>query len=108
MGYNMYVCPGCQKVFKVQGANKKVKCSQCSSILCDTNVSIEEWGTLDKGTKDSIKQQACLSINNQTNANQTPSKPQTISCPSVVLKMHRDRNFVLPVVLILLPAVLLL
>lgn len=93
MGYNMYVCPGCQKVFKVQGANKKVKCSQCSSILCDTNVSIEEWGTLDKGTKDSIKQQACLSINNQTSANQTPSKPQTISCPQCGAENAQESKF---------------
>ncbi len=55
MGYSMYVCPECRKVFKVQGNDKKVKCSNCSNILVDMHIAMEDWETMDKGQREKYK-----------------------------------------------------
>lgn len=60
MGYFMYVCPECRKVFKVQGNDKKVKCSNCASILKDMRVAIEDWETMDKFQREDIKNATCM------------------------------------------------
>lgn len=55
MGYSMYVCPECRKVFKVQGNDKKVKCSNCSNFLVDMHIAMEDWETMDKGQREKYK-----------------------------------------------------
>ncbi len=47
----MYVCHNCQKVFKVKGRNKKVKCNNCSKVLEDTGLTESIWKTYDKEKK---------------------------------------------------------
>ncbi len=53
----MYLCPECKKIFKVQGEDKKVKCSNCKIPLVDMKYSIDEWEKLDKEKKSTIKEQ---------------------------------------------------
>lgn len=60
MGYFMYVCPECRKVFKVQGNDKKVKCSNCANILKDMRVAIEDWETMDKLQREDVKNATCM------------------------------------------------
>lgn len=62
MGYFMYVCPGCKKVFKVQGNDKKVKCSNCANILKDMRVAIEDWETMDKVQREEVKNRICIPV----------------------------------------------
>lgn len=48
----MYVCPGCKKIFKVRGNNKKVRCNTCENkYLVDLKKSMEEWASLDTSEK---------------------------------------------------------
>ncbi len=60
MGYFMYVCPECRKVFKVQGNDKKVKCSNCANILKDMRVAVEEWEVMDKAQREDLKSRMCM------------------------------------------------
>lgn len=59
MGYSMYVCPECRKVFKVQGNDKKVKCNNCSTYLKDMHVDFEDWGVMDKARREEVKNKCC-------------------------------------------------
>lgn len=59
MGYSMYVCPECRKVFKVQGNDKKVKCNNCSTYLKDMHVDFEDWGVMDKAGREEVKNKCC-------------------------------------------------
>ena len=60
MGYFMYVCPECKKVFKVQGNDKKVKCSNCANILKDMRIAIEDWEVMDKAQREDFKNRSCM------------------------------------------------
>ena len=60
MGYFMYVCPECRKVFKVQGNDKKVKCSNCANTLKDMRVAVEEWEVMDKAQREDLKSRMCM------------------------------------------------
>lgn len=100
MGYYMYICPECKKVFKVQGNNKSVKCSNCSVQLKDTCVSMEEWTTLSPSAKADIKQQVCTSDTKPIEVQEVIepselaySKPQTISCPQCGATITQNSKF---------------
>ncbi len=101
MGYSMYICPDCQKVFKVQGNNKKVKCSNCSALLKDSEVSMEEWTILSPKAKANIKQSVCTtSTDNDTpiEYHEESSKPiqaksQTITCPQCSTEISKNSKF---------------
>ena len=55
MGYIMYVCPECRKVFKINGNGKKAKCPKCpDSQVIDTNVPEEDWRTYDAAKRNEI------------------------------------------------------
>lgn len=55
MAYNMYVCPNCRKVFKINGPGKKAKCPKCQDpILVDTGAVEEDWKTYSPDKKNSI------------------------------------------------------
>ncbi len=60
MGYFMYVCPECRKVYKVQGNDKRVKCSNCANILKDMRVAIEDWETMDRAQREDVKNRSCM------------------------------------------------
>lgn len=51
----MYACPECKKIFKVKGNDKKVKCSQCKTLmLIDLKIDYDEWNSLSKYTRADI------------------------------------------------------
>ena len=51
----MYVCPKCRKVFKINGAGKKAKCTKCQdSYVVDMNVYAHEWTTFPTSKKADI------------------------------------------------------
>lgn len=53
-----YYCSECDKLFKVSGSGKKVKCSKCSGLLYDLGVTSEEYALLDNEAKEAIKHNA--------------------------------------------------
>ncbi len=93
MGYFMYVCPECKKVFKVQGNDKKVKCSNCSNILKDTKVAIEDWESMDKAQREEVKKKSCAtnivpepevqeqSVFEKFSEPSKPAEPEEKKCP---------------------------
>ena len=56
-GYIHY-CKDCNKVFKIVGAGRKVKCPKCGKLLYDLKISDEEYAKLDKAGKEAIKEKA--------------------------------------------------
>ena len=48
----MYLCPTCNKTFKVKGSGKKVKCKTCGQLLEDMEIGADEWSTLDAAGKE--------------------------------------------------------
>ena len=56
-GY-IYYCNSCNKLFKINEKGKKVKCPKCTLELSDLKISDEEYASLDKAGKDSIKKKA--------------------------------------------------
>ena len=90
-GYFIYVCPECKKVFKVQGNDKKVKCSKCGVLLIDTKEAFEDWNTLSADKKAEIKKKVCSQANPiVVNENK---KPITITCPQCGSEVNRDSKF---------------
>lgn len=100
----MYICPECNKVFKVQGNNKKVKCTKCSALLKDSNVSMDEWESLSADAKAEIKRSVCSAndtvintpvdvqeINEPTISKQSQAK--TISCPQCGANVVENSKF---------------
>ncbi|MCR5232449.1 MAG: hypothetical protein K6E53_00870 [Lachnospiraceae bacterium] len=51
----LYYCNSCDKLFKLKNAGKKVKCTKCSSLLTDLNITASEYETLDSDQKDILK-----------------------------------------------------
>ena len=51
----MYVCPNCEKLFKVKGEHKSIRCSQCSINLVDMKISFDSWNKLSKDERSNIK-----------------------------------------------------
>lgn len=51
MGYFMYVCPVCKKIFKVNGTGKLVKCNNCQEKLCDMSISQDSWEIMSKSER---------------------------------------------------------
>lgn len=55
MSFNMYICPECRKVYKINGFGKKAKCPKCSdAILVDTGMSEDAWKLSDAIKKKDI------------------------------------------------------
>lgn len=84
--YSMYLCPKCQKVFKVKGNNKAVKCSQCSENLLDMSFSMEDWVKLGKEERAKVKKEHSTTLSSSielveesvsTNRENTEDKPKT-------------------------------
>ena len=55
MEYSIYICPKCKKIYKAQGSDKKIKCTQCAVSLADSHVSTDEWAQYDSSKKEEIK-----------------------------------------------------
>ncbi len=55
MSFNMYTCPKCRKIFKINGSEKKAKCPKCTdAILVDTGISEVVWKSYDAKKKKDI------------------------------------------------------
>ena len=55
MAYIMYVCPECRKVYKIEGHNKKARCTKCTdSYVKDMNETEEDWRTYNVSQKNEI------------------------------------------------------
>lgn len=59
MANSIYICPNCKKSYKAQGNDKIIKCTQCSSQLIDTHISVEEWSQYNPQKKEEIKHRIC-------------------------------------------------
>ena len=54
----MYFCKKCDKLYKVGGSGRKVKCNSCGRDLIDLKVSDREYEALDYSEKNSLKYHA--------------------------------------------------
>lgn len=59
MESTVYLCPECKKVYKVQGNDKKIKCTHCSVQLIDSHILMEEWSQYDSQKKEDLKLKLC-------------------------------------------------
>lgn len=76
MDFVMYTCPVCKKLYKINGHNKKAKCSKCvNSYLIDIGIAFEAWPSLDASVKKSLVDNA-VSKKQPTVDNNTKPVPQ--------------------------------
>jgi DNA-directed RNA polymerase subunit RPC12/RpoP len=76
----MYYCIDCKKLFKIGGADRKVKCPKCGKLLYDLKISDEEYAKLDKEEKEVVKKKAVeLTEKEENNAQEQKLSEETIS-----------------------------
>lgn len=56
----MYYCKECNKLYKVGGSGKRVKCNSCGNELIDLKVTDEEYALMDTSEKNSLKYHASM------------------------------------------------
>ena len=61
----MYFCKKCDKLYKVGGSDRKVKCNSCGRDLIDLKVSDREYEALDYSEKNSLKYHARMTDTGQ-------------------------------------------
>ncbi len=70
----MYVCPGCKKIFKVKGNNKRVRCNTCDNkYLVDLKMSMEEWAGFEASAKPKYISDVIKSSVNESNTATPPA-----------------------------------
>ena len=51
----LYYCSVCNKLFKVSGSGKRVKCSKCNHFLFDMEITSDAYASLSSDEKESLK-----------------------------------------------------
>ena len=57
----MYYCKDCDKLYKVAGSGRKVKCNKCQADLVDLMITDVEYESLDSAERNSVKYNARMS-----------------------------------------------
>ena len=52
----MYYCDSCKKLFKVVDSGKRIRCTNCHSILRDLNTTETEYDNLDNEAKKKLRE----------------------------------------------------
>ena len=59
----LYFCTECNKLFKVADTGRNVKCSRCSNLLVDLEITDTEYASLHPEKREALKAGARESVN---------------------------------------------